>query len=219
MYTAIIVAAGKGSRTGLKTNKVLTKIHNKTIIEYSVLAFEKDPLCEAIIIVHKEEDLEFLKTVFKQPIIYTLGGKTREESVHNGLKLVKTPYVLIHDAARPYLDETLLKRVTNALHEHDAVTLALPMSDTVKKISFGKIVGHVDREHLVRIQTPQAFKTALILEAYQHKHKQYTCDATRVIETLNHDVYTVLGSPLNIKFTTIEDMKLLELILHDKDWT
>lgn len=215
MYTAIIVAAGKGLRTGLKTNKVLIKIHHKTLIDYSVSAFKKDPLCDKIIIVYKAEDLEEFKALYNDSIEYVLGGKTREDSVYNGLKMTQSPYVLIHDGARPYLEETLLKRITNALIDHDAVTPALPMSDTVKKVSFGKIVGHVDREHLVRIQTPQAFKTELILKAYQKRTHHYTCDATRVHEELNHDVFTVLGSPLNIKFTTMEDVKLLELILGD----
>ncbi|MFP4286192.1 MAG: 2-C-methyl-D-erythritol 4-phosphate cytidylyltransferase [Candidatus Izemoplasmataceae bacterium] len=215
MYTAIIVAAGKGTRTGLSTNKVLTKVHGSTILEYSVKAFQKDPLCEAVFLVYKQDDLEVFQSLFNDSVDYVLGGNTREDSVYNALIKVKTPYVLVHDGARPYLEDSILKKITHALKRYDAITLALPVTDTVKRVSFGKITEEISRENLVRIQTPQAFKTDILQKAYHNKHHVYTCDATRVRKELNHDVYTVLGSPLNIKFTTLEDLKLLELILHD----
>jgi 2-C-methyl-D-erythritol 4-phosphate cytidylyltransferase len=219
MYDAIVLAAGNGLRTGLSTNKVLVKLNGKAVIEYSVQAFLNDPLCEAVYLIHRQEDYEALYDLFHDRIRYVIGGHTREASVYNGLIQVKSPYVLIHDGARPYLPESLLKRITTALKKTDAITPAINIYDTVKKESFGKIIDHIDRDHLIRIQTPQAFKTSIILEAYKDKHHQYTCDATRVMEVLKKDVYTVLGSALNIKFTTIEDLELLELITRDSDWT
>ena len=214
MYSAIIVAAGKGERTGLDENKVLYEINRKSIIRHAIEGFKKDKDCKEIIVVYRKEDINPLKAAVGDIVDkFVIGGAIRQESVYNGLLNASEAYVLIHDGARPYVNSQELSQIKKALKHYDAVTLALPVVETVKKTMLNKIVDEVDRENLVLIQTPQAFKKDKIIEAYNKAKEVYTCDASLVKSTIDLDVYTVLGSRKNIKFTTLDDIELLELIL------
>ncbi|MFH5881385.1 2-C-methyl-D-erythritol 4-phosphate cytidylyltransferase [Liberiplasma polymorphum] len=214
MYSAIIVAAGKGERTGLTTNKVLACINGKPIIRYAVEQFKQDPDCRQIIVVYRKEDKEdLIKHLNGLVDNFILGGTVRQESVYNGLLAAHEAYVMIHDGARPYLTKTMLFNLKKAMKKYDAATLALPVVDTIKKTHLNVIVNSVERDNLVAIQTPQAFKKDLIIDAYKKSTKTYTCDASLIQDVLNVSVYTVTGDRKNIKFTTSDDLELLEMIL------
>ena len=216
MYSAIIVAAGQGERTGLKMNKVLYPLHHKPVILYAIEAFKADKDCTEIIVVCKEENQEDILKISNDLVHkYVLGGKTRQESVYNGITEAKEKYVIIHDGARPYLPKTLLANIKKAMVKYGAVTSAIPITDTVKRTYLNKITEDINRENLVAIQTPQAFEKSQLIKAYQMSKKTYTCDASLVQEVLKLDVAIVIGDKKNIKFTSFEDIELLELILHD----
>lgn len=214
-YSAIIVAAGEGKRAGLGYNKVLTKIHNKPLIEYSLDFFNHDPRCTQIILVINKKDETAIIAQYNDIVdTIVLGGVLRQDSVQNGLAHVNEETVLIHDGARPYLDKAMINRLLNTLEEADAASLAFPIYDTVKRIQNDIFLDTLDRNELMLMQTPQGFSTSIIKKAYDHKeHREYTCDITLVNAVLNIKARVVLGHRNNIKATTKEDLDLLEMML------
>ena len=118
--------------------------------------------------------------------------------------------MLIHDGARPFLEQACLDRLCQCLSEHDACLLTVPCKDTIKVIEEGRIKETPNRSQLVQAQTPQAFKTSLILRAYRkaRQEKVQATDDAQVVELLTGEaVYAVLGSYKNIKITTQEDLR------------
>lgn len=209
-YSAIVLCAGKGSRSGLTYNKMLYRFKNKTVYEMSMEIFLNDERCKQIVVVTKEEELDDLKKlILSKKIDYVFGGKERQDSVYNGLQVVKEDYVLIHDGARPYLKKENIDDILECLNKNDACLLVVPVKDTIKVCIDGNIVKTLPREQLVQAQTPQAFKTELIKRCYQKgKDKNYiaTDDASLVEYFENIEVKAVLGSYSNIKITTPDDL-------------
>ena len=209
-YSAIVLCAGKGSRSGLTYNKMLYRFKNKTVYEMSMEIFLNDERCKQIVVVTKEEELDDLqKLISSKKIDYVFGGKERQDSVYNGLRVVKEDYVLIHDGARPYLKKENIDDILECLNKNDACLLVVPVKDTIKVCIDGNIVKTLPREQLVQAQTPQAFKTELIKRCYQKgKDKNYiaTDDASLVEYFENIEVKAVLGSYSNIKITTPDDL-------------
>ena len=209
-YSSIVLCAGKGSRSGLTYNKMLYRFKNKTIYEMSMEIFLNDERCKQIVVVTKEEELDDLKKLISsKKIDYVFGGKERQDSVYNGLQVVKEDYVLIHDGARPYLKKENIDDILECLNKNDACLLVVPVKDTIKVCIDGNIVKTLPREQLVQAQTPQAFKTELIKRCYQKgKDKNYiaTDDASIVEYFENIEVKAVLGSYSNIKITTPDDL-------------
>lgn len=209
-YSAIVLCAGKGSRSGLTYNKMLYRFKNKTVYEMTMEIFLNDERCKQIVVVTKEEELDDLKKLISsKKIDYVFGGKERQDSVYNGLQVVKEDYVLIHDGARPYLKKENIDDILECLNKNDACLLVVPVKDTIKVCIDGNIVKTLPREQLVQAQTPQAFKTELIKRCYQKgKDKNYiaTDDASLVEYFENTEVKAVLGSYSNIKITTPDDL-------------
>lgn len=209
-YSAIVLCAGKGSRSGLTYNKMLYRFKNKTVYEMTMEIFLNDERCKQIVVVTKEEELDDLKKLISsKKIDYVFGGKERQDSVYNGLQVVKEDYVLIHDGARPYLKKENIGDILECLNKNDACLLIVPVKDTIKVCIDGNIVKTLPREQLVQAQTPQAFKTELIKRCYQKgKDKNYiaTDDASLVEYFENIEVKAVLGSYSNIKITTPDDL-------------
>lgn len=209
-YSAIVLCAGKGSRSGLTYNKMLYRFKNKTVYEMTMEIFLNDERCKQIVVVTKEEELDDLKKLISsKKIDYVFGGKERQDSVYNGLQVVKEDYVLIHDGARPYLKKENIDDIMECLNKNDACLLVVPVKDTIKVCIDGNIVKTLPREQLVQAQTPQAFKTELIKRCYQKgKDKNYiaTDDASLVEYFENIEVKAVLGSYSNIKITTPDDL-------------
>lgn len=209
-YSAIVLCAGKGSRSGLTYNKMLYRFKNKTIYEMTMEIFLNDERCKQIVVVTKEEELDDLKNLISsKKIDYVFGGKERQDSVYNGLQVVKEDYVLIHDGARPYLKRENIDDILECLNKNDACLLVVPVKDTIKVCIDGNIVKTLPREQLVQAQTPQAFKTELIKRCYQKgKDENYiaTDDASLVEYFENIKVKAVLGSYSNLKITTPDDL-------------
>lgn len=209
-YSAIVLCAGKGSRSGLTYNKMLYRFKNKTVYEMTMEIFLNDERCKQIVVVTKEEELDDLKKLISsKKIDYVFGGKERQDSVYNGLQVVKEDYVLIHDGARPYLKKENIDDILECLNKNDACLLVVPVKDTIKVCIDDNIVKTLPREQLVQAQTPQAFKTELIKRCYQKgKDENYiaTDDASLVEYFENTEVKAVLGSYSNIKITTPDDL-------------
>lgn len=207
-YQAIVLAAGNSTRSGLQYNKVLFELNKTPIIYLSTKNFIDDLSCNKIFVVCKEADLKALQKIFENvdKIEYVIGGETRQESVYNALKLVDREYVLIHDGARPYFTAILLNRLIAKLKECDAVIPVWSMTDTVKQVKNGVVVKTIKRDELKRVQTPQAFKTSVIINAHsQAKNNQYTDDSSMVEELTETKVHVIDGEYTNIKYTFKED--------------
>lgn len=209
-YSAILLCAGSGTRTGLAYNKMFYQKQGITVYERTLKIFLNDVKCQQIVVVTKQEEREDFKKIVKDTkIIYVTGGKERQDSVYAGLQVVKTPLVMIHDGARPDVTNEQIEDLLACLKKHHACLLMVPCKDTIKEVRNGKVVKTLVRETLMQAQTPQAFTTEVIIKAYQKaKDTNFvaTDDASLVEAFSEEEVYVVMGSYQNKKITTKEDL-------------
>ena len=209
---ALIVAAGKGTRTGLNTPKQYIEIAGKTILYRTVDAFLAHPGIDHICVVIGEDDmaqyeaavagLDLLPPVF--------GGATRQESVRSGLESLtefSPDFVLIHDAARPFISEEVISRCLAKLQQAAAVLPALAITDSLKSIEGERITGALNRDKIVAAQTPQAFAFAPILAAHRTFAGENLTDDTALAERAGIEVVMAQGDPANFKITTPADIE------------
>lgn len=207
-YSCVIVAAGKGSRMNLGYNKVYYMLDDKCILEHTIKAFKDDSDCKEIIVVCDIDD--FKAHIKDDDVILVNGGATRSDSVYNGLQKVSYEYVMIHDGARPYVSSKILDDTKQCLSKHNACLAMVDCKDTIKKVVDNKVVKTYVRSTLKNAQTPQSFKTSMIIEAYQKAIADnfVATDDASIYEVYGKDdVYVIEGSYDNIKITTIEDIK------------
>lgn len=207
-YSCVIVAAGKGSRMNLGYNKAYYMLDDKCILEHTIKAFKDDHDCKEIIVVCDIDD--FKAHIKDDDVILVSGGATRSDSVYNGLQKVSYEYVMIHDGARPYVSSKILDDTKQCLSKHNACLPMVDCKDTIKKVVDNKVVKTYVRSTLKNAQTPQSFKTSMIIEAYQKAMADnfVATDDASIYEVYGKDdVYVIEGSYDNIKITTIEDIK------------
>lgn len=203
-YDAVIVASGKGERANLGYNKAFFQMKDgKTVLEHSASLFINDEDCKNVIIVTNEEYLD--KVMKNSKIIITLGGKERKDSVQNGLEKVTSEYVLIHDAARPFLHKEALEELKKEIESKNAAILAKKSVDTIKVVDENKIVKTLDRNVIYLAETPQGFKTDLIKKCYAECEKINFVDDASLVESLGYDVYVVIDKYENKKLTIETD--------------
>lgn len=202
-YDVVIVAGGKGKRAKLGYNKAFFVMsNNKTVIENNAEIFIKDKDCNQVIIVVNEE-LPFVN----EKVISVNGGKERRDSVLNGLDLVTSEYVLIHDAARPFLNKKTLNKVKQEVVKRKAVCLAHRAVDTVKLVNKNRIEKTIDRNTIYLAETPQAFQTKLIKKCYNNCADIIFTDDASLVESLGYKVYIVENEFDNHKLTKEEDFE------------
>ena len=210
-YSCVIVAAGKGRRSGLEYNKVFYEFEGKSVIERSCEVFIDDDEChEIVIVVSENEEDEFRKRLNSSKIKYAYGGKERNDSVYNGLELVTSEYVMIHDGARCFISKEEIEKIKVCLEGEDACLLMVPVTDTIKRVIDGYVETTFIRSELMAAQTPQAFKTDLIRKCHQlskDSDMQISDDAMLVEAFSDTKVKAVFGSYHNIKITTPNDLK------------
>lgn len=211
MYSAIVLCAGQGKRTGLNYNKMFFEFNGKTVYEMTLEHFLNDNRCVQIIVVcRNDEKDDFKKLSNDSRIIFIEGGKERQDSVYNGLQAVSSEYVFIHDGARPYLKKEHLDSLLENVIIHKACLLMVPCKDTIKEVRNGKVIKTLKREFLMQAQTPQVFHTSIVKDAYKKGIECGYCatdDAQMVEVFTNYDVYVVVGDYDNTKITTIEDLR------------
>ena len=211
-FSVIITAGGTSSRYGNK-NKLLEFIDDKTVIEHTVSAFLGFNEITEIIIPTNKSIKEEIQHLFTDPRIKIVeGGDSRQKSVYKGLQEVINPYVIIHDGARPLVQEGVVSQTMDLVVLKNAVSVMTKTTDTIKEVDeTGRIIRTIDRSKLYNTQTPQAFKTSLIKEAHETlKDYNFTDDAS-MLEELDKDVYIIIGSYTNIKITTKSDLDFAKL--------
>jgi len=207
---AVIVAAGKGERFG--SQKQFEMIRNKRVLDYSIDILKK--YVENICVVVSKDNISFAKSIYNGLLIAE-GGAERMNSVYNGLCILDCDIVLIHDAARPLIDEDLVERVINNTVLYNAAVPATAISETLKKGENGFIKNTIDRGNMYATQTPQGFKYSMLLNAYKKaigSERIYTDDSS-VWEKYCGMVKITKGSSKNIKITTKEDLELAKCLL------
>jgi len=211
MNTALIVAAGTGSRSQLKESKILYKINNKPLFMYSVEAFQS--LGYHICLVVSKGDLSEIMDYVDSTVKVVIGGKTRSESVKKGLKEVTTPYVFIHDAARPLITTKAITDVEKALQMHDAVVLCEPVVSALKYYEKNTLKT-VDRQKHITSQTPQAFLTEKIRYAYIRNEDTFDDDIS-LYQTFYPDmnVHVIMNDEPNPKLTYPIDFEQTKILL------
>lgn len=227
MNGVVIVAAGTGSRMNMGINKQFIKLEGKEIIAYTIEKFYNNSNIEDIVVVVKEDESDFFKKEildkynFKN-IKIAYGGKERQDSVYNGLKLLdkKCHVVLIHDGARPFVSDKIIDNCIKEAKNHKAVVVGVPVKDTIKVIDKDKyIVDTPNRSVLWAVQTPQTFDYNILIDAYKDAFKNgfYGTDDAMLVERIGYKVKMVEGSYNNIKITTQEDLNIGSQILSVQD--
>lgn len=215
---ALIVAAGKGLRTGLNTPKQYIEIAGKTILRRTIDAFLAHPEIITVCVVIGEDDLLlYEKAVSDLDILPPIvGGATRQDSVRNGLESLAElapDFVLIHDAARPFITTELIDRCLNKLMQAEAVLPSLAITDSLKSFEGDLITGALNRDEIVAAQTPQGFAFAPILAAHRTFAGENLTDDTALAERAGIEVAMIEGDPANFKITTPGDIEMARALI------
>lgn len=218
MNGVIIVAAGSGSRMKANINKQFIKLNDKEIIAYTIEKFYNNKNINDIVVVIKEDEAEF----FQQEILdkynfdnikIAYGGKERQDSVYNGIKALdkNCKYVLVHDGARPFVNEYIINRSLEEVKQFKSVVVGVPVKDTIKVVNSNNyIIDTPNRSTLWSVQTPQAFDYNIIKRAYEDAFDNdfYGTDDAMLVERIGYTVKMIYGSYNNIKVTTPEDIDM-----------
>jgi len=216
--SAVILAAGAGTRFGGAGNKVWALLAGQPLLWHGLAAFAACGAVDEIVIVIRSGDEERLASLppVGLPLHRVVGGERRADSAWAGLSRAGGEYVLVHDGARPLVTPDLIQRVLAAARHHGAAVPILPVADTVRRAR-DQFLGSetLDRRDWVLIQTPQGFRRDLLLTAYAeaHHHGLDLPDDAAAVLSLGHPVATVPGDPANLKVTRPEDLTLAKRIL------
>lgn len=220
-FSAIIVAAGNSSRMGGKESKMFIDLLGKSVITRTADIFSSCSLINEIIVVCRDEDKEQIASSIntEKPLKFAKGGKTRQESVLNGIKCAdeKCDYLVIHDGARPLVTEKEISDVLSDAVKYKATTLGTKVKDTIKISKDGFIENTPDRDFLYAVQTPQVFLKSLYIKAAEKFKDSGFTDDCKLIEEYGEKVYITNGEYTNIKITTTDDIALAKAILKGRE--
>ena len=219
--SAVIAAAGSGSRMKSSVNKQFLLLDGIPVLAHTLKVFQNAEIIDEIVIVASEKELLSIgELVDKYNITkvksITKGGATRQESVKCGLEKISGSRVLIHDGARPFVTIKQIEEVAQKLLYCSAAAVGVKVKDTIKRVNKDNvIVETLDREELVQIQTPQGFVSNVIIDAHNRAEKEgiLVTDDCALAEYMGIDVYVVEGSSRNIKITVPEDLEIGEAFL------
>lgn len=224
---AIILASGTGSRCGLNIPKQFYKVNDKTVLEYSIEAFENNPQIHEIIVVSNPDFIDLtneLSNKYSKVIKVIKGGETRQQSSYNGVMSVQDndANILLHDAVRPFVTQTIINECIEALQKNNAVNVAIESSDTILEIDENNFIKSVpNRKNLRRVQTPQCFKLDIIKQAHElaknEKSFQPTDDCGLVLKYKLTPIFVVNGDENNIKITYPSDIEIAKKILENQN--
>ena len=219
-YAVILLCAGRGKRLRKREDKAFVKISNIPLFYYSYSVFSGLKYFSQIIIVARSYYFPLIKRYTKNSRVDMItGGPRRQDSVRRGLTLVKRDidYVFIHDGARPFVTRELIERVKDNVIKFNAVIPGIRLKDAVK-IAGRKVVSKtLNRKNLWCIQTPQAFRKNLLIDAYNRFNRNDAYDDAEIVMRLGRKIKIIEGDYFNIKITYPQDLLLAEAILKIKD--
>ena len=207
MLVAILLAAGASTRAGV--DKALADIAGRPMVRWAADALAKETRVDRLLVVERKGAHAIGEAVrgIAKPFSVWPGGETRADSVRSALRAsIGAETVLVHDAARPFVDAATIARVLDAQREYGAAAAALPIADTIRRGADGWAGPTLDREGVWAMQTPQAFRRAELARAYQVAGDATDCAAVAVAAGIR--VRLVAGSPVNFKVTSPDDLEL-----------
>jgi 2-C-methyl-D-erythritol 4-phosphate cytidylyltransferase len=216
--SVIIVAGGSGKRMGANLPKQYLEINGKALILYTLGKFlEFDPEIE-IVLVLNEAYFEYWEKIrkdagFNHPVKIAPGGDTRFQSVKNGIsKLVGESIVGIHDSVRPLVTVSTIQRVYKAADIFDGAVPCVPLKESVRQV-MQDTSQPLDRSAIRIVQTPQAFRSVILRNAYETLYKEAFTDDASVVENAGYTIKLVQGDEYNLKITTPGDFELAKALL------
>lgn len=227
-FTAIILAAGQGKRMNSQVAKQFLMLEDKPVIYYSLKAFEDSDI-DRIILVTSEDQVEYCRTNivkhygFQKVTDVIAGGKERYNSVYNALlKIEMTNYVLIHDGARPFISQDMIKTIMDQVILNKACLIGTPVKETIKVVDSSCFITETpNRQTLWAAQTPQAFEYTSIKKAYDLFQQEVNPDSCGITDdAMVFEAYCrlpvkmIMGDYNNIKLTTPEDLMLAKGIIN-----
>ncbi|HFC8550654.1 TPA: 2-C-methyl-D-erythritol 4-phosphate cytidylyltransferase [Neisseria lactamica] len=220
---ALIPAAGIGARFGADKPKQYVEIGGKTVLEHTVCIFQNHPSIDMTVVIVSPEDVlaDGFQTAFAGVEVWKIGGRTRAETVRNGVeKLLETGLasaddnILVHDAARCCLpSEALTRLIEQAGNAAEGGILAIPVADTLKRAEGGQISATADRSGLWQAQTPQLFQAGLLHRALAAENLDGITDEASAVEKLGVRPLLIQGDARNLKLTQPQDAYIVRLLL------
>lgn len=222
---AVILGGGSGRRMGSDLNKIFLPLRGIPAIIRSIAPFTG--LCAGAVVVAAENEIDDMRTLLRRYGMDRFvkavvpGGRERQYSVWNGLKALPedAECVLIHDGARSLVTEDIIQRAMTSVEQHGSGIAAVPVVDTIKRAAAdGLVVDTPERASLYAVQTPQAFRMELIMQAHLKAQEDgfLGTDDASLLEHAGMPVYLSEGSRENLKLTTPIDLELADLILSDR---
>jgi 2-C-methyl-D-erythritol 4-phosphate cytidylyltransferase len=223
---AIVPSAGIGRRFGSEEKKTFTEVQGIPVLIHTLRNLQSVEPIEEIIPVLKEEDREHGYELIKIHNLHKVkriakGGKERQDSVYNALKLINNydGFIVIHDGVRPLITPAFVEGILHEAGYDHGVVPGLPVRETIKKVdSERNVISTVNRSNVWSIQTPQIFPFSMIKEAYDMANKEgfYATDDAALVERAGRKIKIVKGSFWNIKITTPEDIYFVEMVIKQK---
>ena len=213
--TAIILVAGNSTRYGKNRNKNFEIIGGKTVLSYSLEAFDKNLYVDNIVVAIKECDFKEVKNIIDRQhltknVDIIIGGNSRKQSVYNCIKAINSDIVIIHDGARPLIKQDYITNCILNMKEFKGVTIGVKSKDTIKNADDNNIVlNTTNRNNTWIIQTPQCFERTILKEMHERYLDDVTDDCS-LLERGGYQVKIIAGSYSNIKITTAGDLEIIK---------
>ena len=223
MNAGIIVAAGKSERMGVDADKAFLSLGVKPVLAYSLLAFEKCPDIDIVVLVVRKDRLGAARGMAQmfgcmkvKKVI--AGGARRQVSVQNGLASLgdDVKVVSVHDGARPCVTARLISETIHTAKRYGSGVAAVKITDTIKHVDRGVVISQtLDRSKLWAVQTPQSFRKELLVKAFAVVNKKHltVTDEASAVELVAKDVRLVPAPVSNLKITTVDDLALAAALL------
>lgn len=234
--TALVAAAGRGTRLGEPIPKAYVQLNGRTLVERSVAAMERSEAVDDVAVIVSADMLDYAAELFRRAraagrlrgeVDFIVGGAERIDSVWEGMRRMPGDgIVLVHDAARALTPPGMIARVVKAVSAGaDAVIPVLPVADTIKEVRGDVVTGTPDRSALRAVQTPQGFRVPLLRRAYEEHfalsaaEAAHATDDASLVERIGEPVHVVQGDPMAFKVTTPLDLALASRIAEEAEST
>ncbi len=218
--TGIILVAGNSTRFGQNRNKNFELINGKSILSYSLNAFDNNLYIDNMIVVIKQDDRQTIKKIIDEEKInkkidIVIGGNSRQESVYNAIKVVESDIVIIHDGARPAIKQEYISKCIEEMNCFKGVSIGVKSKDTIKITDDdGIVVDTTKRSNTWIIQTPQCFDRKVLLNLHEKYKRTEVTDDCMILEKGGYKVKIIEGDYTNIKVTTYSDMNIIKEFLN-----
>jgi 2-C-methyl-D-erythritol 4-phosphate cytidylyltransferase len=218
-FDVVIVAGGAGTRLVAPVPKAFVNLHGKPLFLYSIEAFDTHTATGSIILVVPRKMIELTQTLLAgrtsaKEIHIAEGGKERWNSVQNGVSACTADWIMVHDAARPFVTHAVIEAILEKTSHYDAVITATPETDTVRTFEKDRCLTTMDRTKLVRVGTPQLFRAETLKESFLAARSLDAppTDEAMLMEKMGIPIGIAWGDPLNFKITTQADLTIAEAL-------